>query len=75
MGESAQRSRASAKPTSLSAVHAPVEPGEVRPSCFLPRMAENLMTMAYENGVNLFDTAEVYASGRSGFTPSSKHRF
>uniref|UniRef100_A0A665VFR4 Voltage-gated potassium channel subunit beta-1 n=1 Tax=Echeneis naucrates TaxID=173247 RepID=A0A665VFR4_ECHNA len=28
-------------------------------------MAENLMTIAYENGVNLFDTAEVYASGRS----------
>uniref|UniRef100_A0A3B3ZZR9 NADP-dependent oxidoreductase domain-containing protein n=1 Tax=Periophthalmus magnuspinnatus TaxID=409849 RepID=A0A3B3ZZR9_9GOBI len=26
-------------------------------------MAENLMTIAYENGVNLFDTAEVYASG------------
>ncbi|KAG7271660.1 hypothetical protein CRUP_022277, partial [Coryphaenoides rupestris] len=26
--------------------------------------AENLMTIAYENGVNLFDTAEVYASGR-----------
>ena len=23
------------------------------------------MTIAYENGVNLFDTAEVYASGRS----------
>lgn len=31
-------------------------------------MAENLMTIAYENGVNLFDTAEVYASGRSDFT-------
>uniref|UniRef100_A0AAY4C074 Voltage-gated potassium channel subunit beta-1 n=1 Tax=Denticeps clupeoides TaxID=299321 RepID=A0AAY4C074_9TELE len=32
-------------------------------------MAESLMTIAYENGVNLFDTAEVYASGsikRSG---------
>ncbi|KTF72756.1 hypothetical protein cypCar_00048592, partial [Cyprinus carpio] len=27
-------------------------------------MAESLMTIAYENGVNLFDTAEVYASGR-----------
>uniref|UniRef100_A0A3B3RSH6 Voltage-gated potassium channel subunit beta-1 n=1 Tax=Paramormyrops kingsleyae TaxID=1676925 RepID=A0A3B3RSH6_9TELE len=27
-------------------------------------MAENLMTIAYENGINLFDTAEVYASGR-----------
>uniref|UniRef100_A0A672GGV7 Voltage-gated potassium channel subunit beta-1 n=1 Tax=Salarias fasciatus TaxID=181472 RepID=A0A672GGV7_SALFA len=31
-------------------------------------MAENLMTIAYENGVNLFDTAEVYASGRSDRT-------
>uniref|UniRef100_A0A8C7JIJ3 NADP-dependent oxidoreductase domain-containing protein n=1 Tax=Oncorhynchus kisutch TaxID=8019 RepID=A0A8C7JIJ3_ONCKI len=27
-------------------------------------MAESLMTIAYDNGVNLFDTAEVYASGR-----------
>uniref|UniRef100_A0A3B4WMN1 Voltage-gated potassium channel subunit beta-2 n=1 Tax=Seriola lalandi dorsalis TaxID=1841481 RepID=A0A3B4WMN1_SERLL len=25
------------------------------------RMAEQLMTLAYENGINLFDTAEVYA--------------
>lgn len=25
------------------------------------------MAIAYENGVNLFDTAEVYASGRSDF--------
>ncbi|XP_077596741.1 voltage-gated potassium channel subunit beta-2 isoform X2 [Stigmatopora nigra] len=31
-------------------------------------MAENLMTVAYENGVNLFDTAEVYASGRAEMT-------
>ncbi|XP_061659482.1 voltage-gated potassium channel subunit beta-2 isoform X2 [Syngnathoides biaculeatus] len=31
-------------------------------------MAENLMTLAYENGVNLFDTAEVYASGRAEIT-------
>uniref|UniRef100_A0A8C9ZUL3 Voltage-gated potassium channel subunit beta-1 n=1 Tax=Sander lucioperca TaxID=283035 RepID=A0A8C9ZUL3_SANLU len=38
-------------------------------------MAENLMTIAYESGVNLFDTAEVYASGRSGATSSSKHQF
>ncbi|XP_062341185.1 voltage-gated potassium channel subunit beta-2 isoform X3 [Osmerus eperlanus] len=30
--------------------------------------AENLMTIAYENGVNLFDTAEVYASGRAEIT-------
>lgn len=35
------------------------------------QMAENLMTIAYENGVNLFDTAEVYASGRSDSTFSS----
>lgn len=37
--------------------------------CFLSawrQMAENLMAVAYENGVNLFDTAEVYASGRCG---------
>lgn len=27
-------------------------------------MAENVMTLAYDNGVNLFDTAEVYAAGR-----------
>ncbi|XP_032093429.1 LOW QUALITY PROTEIN: voltage-gated potassium channel subunit beta-3 [Thamnophis elegans] len=26
-------------------------------------VAENVLTIAYENGVNLFDTAEVYASG------------
>uniref|UniRef100_A0A8D2LZ16 Potassium voltage-gated channel subfamily A regulatory beta subunit 3 n=1 Tax=Varanus komodoensis TaxID=61221 RepID=A0A8D2LZ16_VARKO len=26
--------------------------------------AENVLTIAYENGVNLFDTAEVYASGK-----------
>lgn len=37
-------------------------------------MAENLMTIAYENGVNLFDTAEVYASGRSDFTVSTEHQ-
>ncbi|XP_056426091.1 voltage-gated potassium channel subunit beta-3 [Hyla sarda] len=28
-------------------------------------VAENLMTIAYEHGVNLFDTAEVYAAGRA----------
>uniref|UniRef100_A0AAQ4PNE0 Voltage-gated potassium channel subunit beta-1 n=1 Tax=Gasterosteus aculeatus aculeatus TaxID=481459 RepID=A0AAQ4PNE0_GASAC len=27
--------------------------------------AEQLMTLAYENGINLFDTAEVYAAGNS----------
>ncbi|KAM3871961.1 voltage-gated potassium channel subunit beta-2-like isoform 3-T3 [Diretmus argenteus] len=28
-------------------------------------MAEELMTLAYDNGVNLFDTAEVYAAGKA----------
>jgi len=28
------------------------------------QMAESVMTAAYDSGVNLFDTAEVYASGR-----------
>ncbi|KAL2103315.1 hypothetical protein ACEWY4_000183 [Coilia grayii] len=28
-------------------------------------MAEQLMTVAYENGINLFDTAEVYAAGKA----------
>ncbi|XP_056128729.1 voltage-gated potassium channel subunit beta-2-like isoform X2 [Lampris incognitus] len=28
-------------------------------------MAEELMTLAYENGINLFDTAEVYAAGKA----------
>lgn len=27
-------------------------------------MAESVMTVAYNSGVNVFDTAEVYASGR-----------
>uniref|UniRef100_A0A3Q2C632 Potassium voltage-gated channel subfamily A regulatory beta subunit 3 n=1 Tax=Cyprinodon variegatus TaxID=28743 RepID=A0A3Q2C632_CYPVA len=37
------------------------------------QMAENLMTLAYENGINLFDTAEVYASGRrSSFVITTK---
>lgn len=39
------------------------------PSLSLPpllsqQMAEQLMTLAYENGINLFDTAEVYAAGK-----------
>uniref|UniRef100_A0A4W4EM90 Potassium voltage-gated channel subfamily A regulatory beta subunit 1b n=1 Tax=Electrophorus electricus TaxID=8005 RepID=A0A4W4EM90_ELEEL len=34
----------------------------LRVSCL--GLAEQLMTIAYENGVNLFDTAEVYAAGR-----------
>ncbi|KAK4820085.1 hypothetical protein QYF61_019142 [Mycteria americana] len=32
--------------------------------CFL-EVAEQLMTIAYESGVNLFDTAEVYAAGKA----------
>ncbi|XP_043080613.1 voltage-gated potassium channel subunit beta-1-like isoform X3 [Puntigrus tetrazona] len=28
-------------------------------------IAEQLMTVAYENGINLFDTAEVYAAGKA----------
>ncbi|KAM4613465.1 voltage-gated potassium channel subunit beta-2 isoform 3-T3 [Polymixia lowei] len=28
-------------------------------------MAEQLLTLAYENGINLFDTAEVYAAGKA----------
>ncbi|XP_077597804.1 voltage-gated potassium channel subunit beta-3-like isoform X2 [Stigmatopora nigra] len=31
-------------------------------------MAENVLTVAYDNGINLFDTAEVYASGRAETT-------
>ena len=32
--------------------------------CVFSQVAEQLMTMAYESGVNLFDTAEVYAAGK-----------
>lgn len=32
--------------------------------CILLQVAERLMTIAYESGVNLFDTAEVYAAGK-----------
>lgn len=28
------------------------------------QVAEQLMTIAYESGVNLFDTAEVYSGGK-----------
>lgn len=28
------------------------------------QIAEQLMTLAYDNGINLFDTAEVYAAGK-----------
>lgn len=31
---------------------------------FLWQVAEQLMTIAYESGVNLFDTAEVYSGGK-----------
>lgn len=27
-------------------------------------MAEEMVTMAYESGINVFDTAEVYAAGK-----------
>ncbi|XP_078389859.1 voltage-gated potassium channel subunit beta-2-like [Cetorhinus maximus] len=30
--------------------------------------AEDILTVAYENGVNLFDTAEIYASGKAEVT-------
>lgn len=32
--------------------------------CIPLQVAERLMTIAYESGVNLFDTAEVYAAGK-----------
>uniref|UniRef100_A0A4W6CP66 Potassium voltage-gated channel subfamily A regulatory beta subunit 1 n=1 Tax=Lates calcarifer TaxID=8187 RepID=A0A4W6CP66_LATCA len=39
--------------------------GEWTLHCFtIHTVAEQLMTIAYESGVNLFDTAEVYAGGR-----------
>lgn len=37
---------------------------EVTGSRLCVQMAENVLTVAYDSGVNLFDTAEVYASGR-----------
>ncbi|XP_040202724.1 voltage-gated potassium channel subunit beta-3 isoform X2 [Rana temporaria] len=37
-------------------------------------MAENLMTIAYEHGVNLFDTAEVYAAGRTESPNTHRHK-
>ena len=27
-------------------------------------MAEEMVTLAYESGINVFDTAEVYAAGK-----------
>uniref|UniRef100_A0A2K6RPK6 Potassium voltage-gated channel subfamily A regulatory beta subunit 2 n=1 Tax=Rhinopithecus roxellana TaxID=61622 RepID=A0A2K6RPK6_RHIRO len=38
--------------------------GETVP-VFSFQMAEQLMTLAYDNGINLFDTAEVYAAGKA----------
>lgn len=41
--------------------------GHVLPTAALVfsfQMAEQLMTLAYDNGINLFDTAEVYAAGK-----------
>uniref|UniRef100_A0A8C5FZY4 Voltage-gated potassium channel subunit beta-1 n=1 Tax=Gouania willdenowi TaxID=441366 RepID=A0A8C5FZY4_GOUWI len=32
---------------------------------FSPQVAEQLMTIAYDSGVNLFDTAEVYSGGKA----------
>uniref|UniRef100_A0A5F8G8M9 Voltage-gated potassium channel subunit beta-2 n=1 Tax=Monodelphis domestica TaxID=13616 RepID=A0A5F8G8M9_MONDO len=37
--------------------------GELPLPGFRLNMAEQLMTLAYDNGINLFDTAEVYAAG------------
>lgn len=37
-------------------------PPSTPPLCL--QMAEQLMTLAYDNGINLFDTAEVYAAGK-----------
>ncbi|KFM82892.1 Voltage-gated potassium channel subunit beta-3, partial [Stegodyphus mimosarum] len=28
-------------------------------------MAEDIVSVAYENGINLFDTADIYAGGKS----------
>lgn len=41
--------------------HCPAPP---LPRALSQQMAEQLMTLAYENGINLFDTAEVYAAGK-----------
>ncbi|KAK3519110.1 hypothetical protein QTP70_016316 [Hemibagrus guttatus] len=37
----------------------------LRPIHYILHIAEQLMTLAYENGINLFDTAEVYAAGKA----------
>uniref|UniRef100_A0A3Q2XR37 Potassium voltage-gated channel subfamily A regulatory beta subunit 3 n=1 Tax=Hippocampus comes TaxID=109280 RepID=A0A3Q2XR37_HIPCM len=36
--------------------------------CVYPQIADSVMTLAYDNGINVFDTAEVYASGRAETT-------
>lgn len=36
------------------------------------QIAEQLMTLAYDNGINLFDTAEVYAAGKYVSSPVGK---
>lgn len=62
-----------AEPRALVSVHvarqsspAPASPQPPPPTLpALPsQMAEQLMTLAYDNGINLFDTAEVYAAGK-----------
>uniref|UniRef100_A0A674H4Y3 Voltage-gated potassium channel subunit beta-2 n=1 Tax=Taeniopygia guttata TaxID=59729 RepID=A0A674H4Y3_TAEGU len=49
-------------------VHAPVRRLLATPftqPALSSQMAEQLMTLAYDNGINLFDTAEVYAAGKA----------
>lgn len=62
-----------AEPRVLVSVHmvcqsSPVPASPQPPPLTLPalpsQMAEQLMTLAYDNGINLFDTAEVYAAGK-----------
>lgn len=51
-------------PTALS-LSSPGVGGPTRCSPLVSlQMAEQLMTLAYDNGINLFDTAEVYAAGK-----------
>lgn len=40
------------------------KPCSISDLCIRLQVAERLMTIAYESGVNLFDTAEVYAAGK-----------
>lgn len=39
-------------------------PGPERVVVLLLKVAEDLLTLAYESGINLFDTAEVYNGGK-----------